>query len=318
MGKIEVPLLENPIIIREFRRRMRGPRAFILLTIYLLVLGGIAYAVYRVIASSSGYVGGGVSQSATIGQALFIALAVLEMAGVCLITPSLTAGTISSEYERRTYDVLMAAPLRPLAIVWGKMIPALSYILLLILAAIPMFNVVFLFGGVTISDILRTLLLLALTTVTMGSIGLFFSALTRRTGRAAFASYTVVVLLIVGTFAGWVAWMAIASGSGSMAAAEDIAYRSMLYLNPFAALLSATIAGDSLKVTIGSISHPFWHYTVCVYLVVAAVLCLLTSHLVRPIYRWRFSRETAIGLAIVGAMVVASYLLVFSSTVGAR
>ena len=185
----------NPIIVKEVRSRMRGPRAFITLTVILLGMGGLMYAMLQLILASSRYSS---VLSPQVGQTLFAALAFMELFMICAITPAVTAGAISSEKEKQTYEMLMSTPLSPTSILWGKLISALSYIFLLLFAGIPLASVVFIFGGVALSDMLKALLVLIVFAVAFGILGLFMSALFGRTGRSTVASFIAVVLLMVG------------------------------------------------------------------------------------------------------------------------
>src|SRR5512135_8741 len=185
----------NPIIVKEIRSRMRGPRAFITLTAILLAMGGLMYAMLQLILASTRYTS---VLSPQIGQALFATLAFMELFMICAITPAVTAGAISSEKEKQTYEMLMSTPLSPTSILWGKLISALSYVFLLLFAGVPLASIVFIFGGVALSDMLKALLVLLLFAVTFGILGLFMSALFGRTGRATVASFITVVVLMIG------------------------------------------------------------------------------------------------------------------------
>src|SRR5512139_2654592 len=95
----------NPIIIKELRSRMRGVRAFATLTGALLLLGIFSYALYRMVIVASRF--SSTPLSPQIGQALFAGLAFLELIIVAAITPSVTAGAISGEHEKQTYEMLL-------------------------------------------------------------------------------------------------------------------------------------------------------------------------------------------------------------------
>jgi ABC-2 type transport system permease protein len=140
----KIHLGANPIIVKELRSRMRDTRAFATLTAMLLLLGGSSYLLYRLAITTSSY--SSIPLSPQIGQTLFLALAFLELMVICAIAPAVTAGAISSEQEKLTYEMLMATPLHPASILWGKLVSALSYVFLLIFAAIPMASLIFIFG----------------------------------------------------------------------------------------------------------------------------------------------------------------------------
>ena len=148
----------NPVLVKELRSRMRGARAFVILTGVLLLLGAVCYALYRIVLATSGYTRSPLSPQ--IGQTLFIAIVLLELMMVCFITPAVTAGAISGEREKLTYEMLLATPMRPSSILWGKLVSALSYVFLLIFAAVPMASLVFIFGGVAPRDMIKALVIL--------------------------------------------------------------------------------------------------------------------------------------------------------------
>src|SRR5918994_479313 len=66
--------------VKELRGRMRGRRAFVILTIYLLLLGGFAWMVELIMERqySFSFGGNGTYATAAIGQGIFAALLMLE------------------------------------------------------------------------------------------------------------------------------------------------------------------------------------------------------------------------------------------------
>lgn len=154
---IRRPLL-NPILVREARTRMRGFRPYLILTVFLLLLILSTFGIYQYMVFQART--GMVVLSSHIGQALFKGLAFTEMLFIVLVAPILTSGAISGERERLTYDMLLATPLKPGQMLAGKLIGALSYLLLLIVASIPVFSTVLIFGGVELRTLIWVVLLL--------------------------------------------------------------------------------------------------------------------------------------------------------------
>jgi ABC-type transport system involved in multi-copper enzyme maturation permease subunit len=188
---------------KELRGRMRGPRAFVWVTIYLAVLASVAVLVYTVqrdaAASQSSFSGGNPYVSAQVGQALFATLLFLQVLLVVFLAPAATSGAISLEREKQTLDLLTATPISTLGIVLGKLAAALAFVVILIVASIPLTALVFLFGGVAPEDVLRGYVVLFVTAIGFGSVGLFLSSLTRRTQTATVLTYLAVLVLTVGT-----------------------------------------------------------------------------------------------------------------------
>jgi ABC-type transport system involved in multi-copper enzyme maturation permease subunit len=202
---------------RELRGRMRGRRAFVILTIYLLLLAAIAFGIYAYLQRQAdldaalrsrnaeewlGNLGGvspGFALSATVGHMLFSGILLLETLLVLILAPAFTAGAISSEREHQTLDLLVTTPLSTLGIVVGKLVSALAWVLVLIVASVPLMSLVFVFGSVGPEDVLRAYVLLFTLAFGMGAIGLFLSALVRRTQAATVLASVVVLVLALGT-----------------------------------------------------------------------------------------------------------------------
>ena len=184
----------NPVLVKELRGRMRSARAFILLTIYLVILSGVTLLLYVALSNNRPT---DLNNGRQIGQALFFTVAAVALIEVCVITPSLTAGGIAGEKERQTYDLLIASQLSPWQIVWGKLGAALAFSMLLVLAIVPIMSMAFLFGGVSLTEVLIVLIGLGATAVFYACIGLFWSSIMRSTlGANSFALGSIILMLL--------------------------------------------------------------------------------------------------------------------------
>jgi len=199
--------------VKELRGRMRGRRAFVILTIYLLLLAGFALMIERAMESSFNNGFGGTSAQAgpAIGQGIFAALLMLMTLQVVFLAASSTAGAISLEREKQTLELLVTTPISSLAIVVGKLLSALVYVFLLIAASIPLMAVVFVFGGVAPEDVIRGYVVLVVTAVGLGSFGLLCSSLVKRTTAATAITIFGVLAITIGTVFLLAFWQAMAS-----------------------------------------------------------------------------------------------------------
>lgn len=182
----------NPVMIKELRGRMRGIRGFAIITIFLTLMSFFTILLYLLQAPS-----GGVVVTGELGRQLFIGVLFIELMLIIFIVPALTAGAITSERERKTYDLLQTTLITKATFVVGKMQSALGYIVLLLLSAIPLQSIAFLFGGVSEQELLLALLVLLVSAITLGGFGMFFSSITERTLAATIRSYTVAVAITV-------------------------------------------------------------------------------------------------------------------------
>ena len=227
----------SAIIVKELRGRMRGRRAFIVLTIHVLLLTAFAWMLMRLNEESISSRGGLADQaqfaSAEIGRGIFVGLMLLQTLMIAVLAPAATAGAISSEREHQTLDLLAVTPISSLAIVLGKLLSALAWVFVLILASIPVTGLVFVFGGVAPDDMLRAYVVLFATVIGLGSVGIFFSALTRRTGASTGLTFVATLAFVVGSLFLWI----FLSNTSEVAPTglRRQPSEALLYLNPFVA-----------------------------------------------------------------------------------
>jgi ABC-2 type transport system permease protein len=189
-------MLDNPVILKELRGRMRGRQAFILLTIYLGLIAALICIIYALLTDQSTYGYGGWDPSIrqTIGKVIFGAVVLLELLLVSFIGPGLTAGAISAEREHQTFDLLRTTLLSARALVLGKLGSAFTYLFLLILTALPIESIAFLLGGVGLGEMVVSSLMLVVTAIFFCTLGIFFSSFMKRTLTATISSYGVLLL----------------------------------------------------------------------------------------------------------------------------
>ena len=226
--------------VKELRGRMRGRRAFVIITIYLVLLGGFALMAERLVESTtmSGFGGTSAFAGAAIGQGIFAAVLMLMTLQVVFLAASSTAGAISLEREKQTLELLIATPISSLAIVVGKLLSALVYVFLLIAASIPLMAVVFVYGGVGPEDILRGYVVLFVTAIGLGSFGLLCSSLVKRTTAATAITIFGVLAVTIGTIFVLGFWQAMGrfDENGNREGMFGIRSPAILaYLNPFVA-----------------------------------------------------------------------------------
>ncbi len=226
------------IIVKELRGRMRGRRAFLLITIHVLVLAVFAAMVERLaeqsVVASSMFGGQATFASASVGRSVFIGLMMVQTLMVAVLAPAATAGAISGEREHQTIELLAVTPISSLAIVTGKLLSALAWLFVLILASVPVTALVFVFGGVAPDDVLRGYIVLFATAIGLGSVGLFFSAVTRRTGASTILTFAATLFIVVGSLFVWI-FLAQTAEVNNRTGLRPRPPEALMYLNPFIA-----------------------------------------------------------------------------------
>jgi hypothetical protein len=148
----------NPVITSEMKIKMRGWRTALGIAAYLGVLLLIGFLYYLAFIDYSLSWSNSINARQEAGMQIYSVLAILQFSLVLLITPAQTAGSISGEREKQTLELLLSTKIPSLGIIFGKLIASMSYIILLIITSIPLFSLVFLFGGVTPGDMAKLFL----------------------------------------------------------------------------------------------------------------------------------------------------------------
>lgn len=222
----------SPVLKKEVKVKMRGWKSPLTLSIYLVILvtfaGLIMFSMnkemYSPVLNSSRFMG------------IYSNLSVLQFILIMFIAPALTSGTISGERERQTLDLLLSTKMSPLSIIIGKLMASLSHILLLVIASLPIFSIVFLFGGITEVEILQLFGYYIITSITFGAIGIFFSTMFKRTAVANALSYGTIGILCIGTLIIFI--MSMRSLLYSYKPGNVIKIPFILYTNPLAGFSS--------------------------------------------------------------------------------
>ena len=192
-------LFENPVLQRELLTNLRMTRAFVLLLFYLGLLGLVVFLAWpeqqQLDLTTNPEASRRLVNLVFLGQYLLASL----------MAPSFAAGSITGEKERKSYEMLLASPLLPGAIVLGKLLASLCHLLLLIVASLPIVMLCLPLGGVSLYEVLAMYLALVLSVITFGMISLWASSYFNRTSASLVVTYLIILPL---SLAGVALWMA--------------------------------------------------------------------------------------------------------------
>lgn len=199
-------LLDNPVLQRELLVNLRMKRAFLLLLVYLIILSAVVFAAWptetRLDLTAN-------PQSAkNLVDLFFLGQYILAS----LMAPSFAAAAITSEKERKTYEMLLASPLQPSAIVVGKLVAALTHLAALIFSSLPIVMLCLPLGGVSPYEVLAAYLGLIASVCVFGMISVTCSSYFRRTAASLVVSYLLILPLAI---AAVVIWWSL-SGTGQL------------------------------------------------------------------------------------------------------
>lgn len=182
-------LFENPVLQRELLVNLRMPRAFVLLLLFQAALSAVVFIAWpqesRLDLSSKP------ESTKQLVDLFFLGQYVLAS----LIAPSFAAGTITGEKERKTYEMLLASPLKPEAIVMGKAVGALAHLTILIFASLPIVMLCIPLGGISPREVFAAYVGLILSIITFGMISVACSSYFNRTAASLVVSYLLILPL---------------------------------------------------------------------------------------------------------------------------
>jgi ABC-type transport system involved in multi-copper enzyme maturation permease subunit len=244
----------NPVLSRELKERMRGRRAAVIITIYLLVLCGILALTYEATAGSNVDPFGppAATQVAALGRGIFEWLLFFMLLLVLFLVPAQTAGAIAGERERQTLVPLQITLLRPRSILLGKIGASTAFLILLVVATLPLLSISYLVGGVTIAQVLGGLAIVVASGVALAALCAAISTFTKRVQTATVLSYALSLALAVGTFVVYGAAAIVDQSRGTDQANPPA---ELLLLNPVVAVADAV--GGASTASSGVADSPF-------------------------------------------------------------
>ncbi|MEO8498368.1 MAG: ABC transporter permease [Planctomycetota bacterium] len=191
-------IFENPVLQRELLVNLRMPRGFVLLFSYQALLATVVYFAWP--QDSRLDLTENPSDARKLVDMFFLGQYILAS----MMAPSFAAGTITGEKERKTYEMLLASPLRPGAIVIGKMVASLTHLGVLVFASLPIVMLCLPLGGVSLYEVLAAYLGLIVSVITFGSISVACSSFFKRTSASLVVSYLLILpLALIGVLTWW-------------------------------------------------------------------------------------------------------------------
>lgn len=195
-------MMMNPILRNEMKTEGRQFRFYILLMLYVALLGAPVLLIYYNITKDYRIDAGNF-----IG--MYVLLACMQAIILMFVVPALTASCITSERERQTLDILLTTKMSPRSIIWGKLLGAISKVILLIICTMPVYAVVLFLGGIRLSHIVACNAYLMATTFFVASMCIWVSTRVRTSKAANVTAYFIELGFIIGYPIGMAIWVGI-------------------------------------------------------------------------------------------------------------
>jgi ABC-2 type transport system permease protein len=203
----------NPILSRELQTRSRRVGMTVAVTLFVLLMAGVAAIVWQVDRQGSLFGGSTNVSGAKFGRDIFEWVAFCQILLLCFLVPGTTAAAITGERDRQTLVPIQVTLLKPRHIVSGKMLASLAYTGLLLVTSLPIYALAYTLGGFTIVELVVCLAGIAAVALMLGAASIACSGLVRRTGPAVVFAYLVMLIFVVGTLVGAAIQAALARGS---------------------------------------------------------------------------------------------------------
>ncbi|UUO07441.1 ABC transporter permease [Blastopirellula sp. J2-11] len=272
----------GPVFTREAAVTPRRSKFYTYRTVYVAALFLLMCTAWLVMAGTQ--IIRNVGDMARFGAVLFQILAPIQLSLVIFFAAFSSASAVALEKDKKTLILLLMTRLNNSELVLGKMLASLLNVLVLILAALPLFTAIVLFGGVSPSQIIYVFLVTFVTAIAAGSLGSTLALWREKT----FQTLSLTALSIVfwlgfceAIAAGALTWLI---GDMPLGMAPDTLATA---LSPIRAVLEAARPFPTLSIELGALGNPIW-----LYLVIACGTTLALNGLSIALVRvWNPSRE---------------------------
>jgi ABC-type transport system involved in multi-copper enzyme maturation permease subunit len=184
------------VMFKEWQRLLRLPGTPWALMFYLLLPLLVAAVYQKALGSAAGVMPQMIPQ---FGAQSLNTLATWQLLLLAVIAPWASAGLVAEEVEGRTLDPLLGGGRSLFGVVAMKLLAVVLFLMLFVLAGLPVYAVPFTVGGVTWAMLGRVVALQAATLLMMAGIGTAMSAWGRKAGGLALAGVALGLLLTLGT-----------------------------------------------------------------------------------------------------------------------
>ncbi len=183
----------------ELRQRIRTSRWVLVLSVWALVIYGVAFLSWLATGSVPESDIPGTDGTALRAVTLYSATVFFVLGLSLLVIPSLTATSVNGDREHGVLATLQTTLLSAQEIILGKLLASFAIAGVFLAVGVPVLLFSLVTGGVGIGRLLLALACLAIVLAAMCAIGLMFSTLTARPVTSVVLTYLTVGFLVFGT-----------------------------------------------------------------------------------------------------------------------
>jgi ABC-type transport system involved in multi-copper enzyme maturation permease subunit len=269
-------LLVGPVFTRELATAPRRARLYVARAAYVSALLVLLTTAWQVLAGTQEV--RNLGDLARFGATVFAILAPLQLAVVTFFAALAAASAVAAEKDRQTLTLLLLTHLSNAELVLGKLLAAMLNVFVLIVAALPLFMLLTLLGGVSFEQIGRVFAVTVASALVAGSLGSIFALWREKTFQTLALTASVLVLWLflceaaaqVATARGWHEGAAVVAG-----------------FSPWRAMLEALRPYPETITALGPIANSVWLFL----LVAAGGTLFLNGLAVWQVRKWNPSQE---------------------------
>lgn len=287
----------NAVLRREAKTSLRNWKVYGVLLAHVLIitLGAVLFTSISIFSSYEA------TFDPIYGLYLYIFISAFQMALILLTVPALAAGSISGERERQTLDLLLITHMKPVSIIVGKLFSSIGLILLMTVATLPAFAIVFFFGGISMFSFVKMIIFMIVTACMAGSISIFMSTIFKKSTVATVMVYLIIGVLTIGTLVAvllYIAWIYNnfyrLGGNGNLVIGgfSKAVINVLMSANPGVAFFSmvenqlgVSIISDIVNIGGWTVSKNLWIHNMVFNLVITVVFVLASARAINSVRR---------------------------------
>jgi len=277
-------LLIGPVFNREVAIAPRRMRIYVARTVYVSALLMVMLSAWLALTGTQ--LVRDVGDLARFGMILFQVLAPLQLALAVFLSALLAASAVAQEKARRTLELLLLTRLSNSELVLGKLLASVLSVLVMLAAALPVFMLSALLGGVSFGQIARVFAVTLASVLACGTLGSILALWREKTFQA--LAMTVLALVL------WLtAWEVVGSGVLGSGWWGIPCETWAAGFSPWQAILEAARPYVRSYPALGPLATP-----VCLFLAVSVSICVLLNGVAVAMVRvWNPPREARAGRA---------------------
>ncbi|MCA9248805.1 MAG: hypothetical protein KDA42_16880, partial [Planctomycetales bacterium] len=221
----------GPVFLREVVTTPRRARLFVGRSVYVAALLVLLCTAWLIVTGTQNV--RNLGDLARFGADKFALLAPLQLVLAITFSALVAASAVAQEKDRRTLILLLLTNLTNAELVLGKLLASLLFVLVVLAAAVPVFLLATMLGGVSFAQVGRVFLVTLATVIAAGSFGSTVALWRDKT----FQTLALVALSLVA----WICfWEAAAAGAFGASWAGVATSNWAASFSPWRAILQAT------------------------------------------------------------------------------